>query len=233
MVLYDSFGLEGAGAIHVYRVNGFHDRFTDAMAPVAVPSPFGELATVRRLLFLRGRWDHIRDSSSPHREELASEDSELHVGSLSLSASSICFGSKMNGTILHGTDSQPIGEHGIIIFDGSCGVCSTFVGRRKELFEKHGFTVAPYQEEWVREVAGIDESTLSQAIHVRTREGKLLRGVALFRYISGKVWWLAPASLLLRIEFFEPGFEAVYSFISKRRRTISKLCGLQSRDLYK
>src|SRR5262245_4596234 len=113
-------------------------------------------------------------------------------------------------------NNQPIGKHGIIIFDGSCGACSTFVGRKKAFFEKHGFTVAPFQDEWVRKVAGLDESALSQAIHLRTSHGEVLRGVDFVQYLTGKVWWLAPVHLLLRIQILKPLFVKLYDFIAKR-----------------
>ena len=130
-------------------------------------------------------------------------------------------------------NDQPKGKHGIVIFDGSCGACSTFIGRKKKFFERHGFTVAPFQEESVRELVGLDESTLSQAIHLRTNRGEVLRGVDFFQYVAAKVWWLRPVSLLLGITFLKPVFAQLYDFIAKRRRKISTVCGLQSKALYK
>ena len=105
--------------------------------------------------------------------------------------------------------------------------------RRKEFFERHGFTVAPFQKEWVREVTGLDESTLSQAIHVQTRHGDVLRGVDFFQYFASKVWWLKPVSLLLGINVLKPVFAQLYDGIAKRRRKISTFCGLQSKAFYK
>ena len=101
-------------------------------------------------------------------------------------------------------NDQPKGQYGIVIFDGYCGACSTFIGRKKKFFEKHGFTVAPLQEAWVQELTGLDESTLTQAIHLRTTQGEILRGIDFFQYFAGKVWWLSPVSFLLRIKVLRP-----------------------------
>ena len=152
------------------------------------------------------------------------------MGALPSFTSSFCFGLKMKErTMQTRLDEQRYGKHGIIVFDGSCGACSTFIGRNKPFFEKYGFTVAPYQEAWVRELVGLDESTCSQAIHVRTNEGVLFRGVDFLQYFAGKIWWLVPVVILLRIKPLKP----LYDSLAKRRRKISNVCGLQSRALYK
>lgn len=126
-----------------------------------------------------------------------------------------------------------IGKSGLIIFDGSCGACSAFIGGKKDFFKKYGFEVAPLQEEGIPALTGASEEALLQAIHLYTPEGKLFRGIEFFRYLSGKVWWLIPISLLLRTAFLRPVFEKIYEMIAKHRKTISKVCRLESRALYK
>jgi hypothetical protein len=53
-----------------------------------------------------------------------------------------------------------------VIFDGSCGACSAFIGEKKVFFEKYGFSVAPLQEQWVKDISKLNEETLLQAIHL-------------------------------------------------------------------
>ena len=128
---------------------------------------------------------------------------------------------------------QLVGRNGLIIFDGSCGACSTFVGGKKYFFERYGFTVSPLQEDWISELTKLDENTLLQSIHLYTPDGKILRGADFFYYFAGKVWWLKPINLLLRITICKRMFARFYEYIAKRRQRISRVCGLQSKAIYK
>jgi predicted DCC family thiol-disulfide oxidoreductase YuxK len=130
-------------------------------------------------------------------------------------------------------ETDKIGKSGLVIFDGSCGACSAFVGEKKAFFQKYGFTVAPLQEEWVRDVSGLKEETLLQAIHLYKPNGDVVKGIDFFQYVASKIWWLTPINLLLRISIFKPIFTLIYDTIAKRRRNISRICGLQSKAIYK
>ena len=117
------------------------------------------------------------------------------------------------------------GHNGLIIFDGACGVCSTFVGKKQKFFEKYGFKVIPLQTEGVLELTNLPEEILMQAIHVVTPTGQIYKGADFFYYLSSKVWWLKPLFYLLKIKLFKFIFAKAYSFIAKRRNGISKVCG--------
>lgn len=125
-----------------------------------------------------------------------------------------------------------VGKSGLIIYDGACGACSLFVGERKSFFEKHGFSVAPLQAEHIPSLTGLDEATLLQSIHLLSAEGEILRGADFFHYVAGKVWWLAPIHLVLKIPAIKKMFAKLYDFIAQRRRNIAKVCGYQSRAKY-
>lgn len=128
---------------------------------------------------------------------------------------------------------ETFGRNGLLIFDGSCGACSAFIGERRRFFEKYGFTVAPLQESWVSRATGIDESALAEAIHLVTPAGDVYRGVDVFQRVSQRIWWLLPLSGMLRIKPLRPLFVWGYDFIARRRRGISRICGLESRRLIK
>ena len=123
------------------------------------------------------------------------------------------------------TANERMGGAGLVIYDGSCGVCSTFVGRNRAFFEKHGFAVAALQEPWVAERTGLEEAVLMQAIHLLTPGGAILRGVDFFAYVAGTVWWLWPIQQALRVPLFRRGFARGYDFIARRRQHISRACG--------
>lgn len=126
-----------------------------------------------------------------------------------------------------------IGQSGLVIFDGACGACSTFIGEKKAFFEKYGFSVAPLQEQWVKDISKLNEETLLQAIHLYTANGEIVKGADFFQRIASKVWWLTPLDLLLRIPLLKTLFALAYDAAAKRRRMISRICGLQSKAIYK
>ncbi len=126
-----------------------------------------------------------------------------------------------------------IGRSGLVIYDGSCGACSAFIGEKKEFFEKYGFSVAPLQEPWVKEVTKLSEETLLQAIHLYTLDGGIVCGIDFFQQVASKVWWLTPLDMLLRVSILKPIFAGIYGAVAKKRRRISQVCGLQRRALFR
>jgi hypothetical protein len=126
-----------------------------------------------------------------------------------------------------------LGINGLIIFDGSCGACSEFIGRKSRFFKRYGFEVAPLQEDWISEITKLNEATLLESIHVLTPEGTIFRDVEFFIYLTEKIWWLKPINLLMKVPPCKRAFSQLYTYIAKKRRKISKLCGLESRAIYK
>lgn len=128
---------------------------------------------------------------------------------------------------------QNIGTSGLIIFDGSCGSCTTFIGEKSAFFKKYGFTVTPLQEPWVKETTKLSEETLLRAIHLYKPDGQIVKGIDFFQVIATKVWWLKPLSIILSISILKPLFTLLYDAIAQRRRRLSQVCGLQKRAIYK
>ena len=126
-----------------------------------------------------------------------------------------------------------IGKNGVIIFDGACGACSAIIGEHRLFYEKHGFSVVPLQEAWIRQLSGLSQEALTQSIHLYTVEGKIFRGIDFYGYLLSKMWWGKPFALLLRAALLRPIFERIYEAVAKRRKRFSKLCGLESRALYR
>jgi hypothetical protein len=127
----------------------------------------------------------------------------------------------------------PIGSSGLIIYDGSCGACSKFIGERNVFFEKYGFTVTPLQNEWVSELTGIDQETLMKSIHLLLPDGKILQGADFFGYLSGKVWWLTPLHAILKIALVKRIFNRFYGYVARRRKKISAICQLKAETKYR
>jgi len=120
-----------------------------------------------------------------------------------------------------------VGHFGLIIYDGTCGVCTSFVGKRAHFFEKHGFAVAPLQTPGISEYAHRDITTLMTAIHVVTVDGRVLAGIEAFGVVAARVWWLWPVSMAMRVPVLKRLFGGLYVAIAKRRQGISRVCGLR------
>lgn len=131
------------------------------------------------------------------------------------------------------SDSRAEEDRGVIVFDGACGACSAIIGENKKFFECYGFRVVPIQEASVVDITGIDKEKLQEQIHLFTPDGRVFRGIDFVQFLSSKVWWMMPLSVLLRISFLKPLFRLMYLAIAKRRYGLSKACGLESRALYK
>lgn len=119
-----------------------------------------------------------------------------------------------------------VGKSGLVIYDGSCGVCNFFVEKRRSFFEKYNFTLAPLQEEWVPDLVHLERDVLLKSIHVLTPRGEVFRGAEFFQYVSGQIWYLKPVHWALRISFVRFVFNKCYDYIAKRRMTISRSCKL-------
>jgi predicted DCC family thiol-disulfide oxidoreductase YuxK len=119
-----------------------------------------------------------------------------------------------------------INSHGLIIYDGSCGVCTSFVGKNHKFFRYYGFEVTPLQAGGIVELTGLSEKELLQSIYILTPYGKLLRDADFFHYLTGKIWWSKPLFFLLNIPFIKFLFGKLYRYIAKRRHRISKVCRL-------
>ena len=124
----------------------------------------------------------------------------------------------------------PIGKFGVVIFDGSCGVCSIAIGSHKGFFERYGFTVAALQEDWIGKVVEVNQTTLLQGIHLYSPTGETFCGIDVFQQVSSKVWWLVPLALLLRVPVLKSVLSRLYCAVAARRKTISRVCGLQKRN---
>ena len=127
---------------------------------------------------------------------------------------------------------EKLGPSGLIIFDGSCGMCSTFVGEKQRFFEHYGFKVTPLQEDWVLPLTGLSETVLMQSIHVVTPEGKVYKRAEFFAFVASKIWWGKPVALLLKIPFAMRLFTKLYDLVARNRQQISKTCGLNSKARY-
>jgi predicted DCC family thiol-disulfide oxidoreductase YuxK len=121
----------------------------------------------------------------------------------------------------------------IILYDGCCGACSYFIGRRGALLRTFGFATAALQEYWVQSEVNVPAEELLKDIHLITKDGEVYRGPEAFRFIAKHIWWLKPLFVFSRLPLLEGLLNRLYRFIADRRTKISTVCGLQEKALYK
>jgi hypothetical protein len=122
-----------------------------------------------------------------------------------------------------------MGRHGLVIYDGTCGMCTAAIGDHAAFFAGYGFAVTPIQTPGLVAAVGIDASVLLQAIHVITVEGCVFRGPEAFVAIASKIWWAKPLAWILRLPMIRHCFAWTYGHVAQRRKMISKVCGLDGR----
>jgi predicted DCC family thiol-disulfide oxidoreductase YuxK len=116
-------------------------------------------------------------------------------------------------------------NYGTIIYDGSCGVCSATVGKRYAFFERYGFAVLPLQTEGLTAWVGETETVLMTAIHLKTSDGRLLKGPECVIEVASKIWWMWPFYITMKIPLCKKLLGWAYAQVAKRRQKISGVCG--------
>jgi hypothetical protein len=123
--------------------------------------------------------------------------------------------------------------HGIVLYDGSCGACTHFVGGRAKFYGSYGFGVTPAQEPWVEERLGPRSADAPREIRLLRSDGSCLYGADVYREIFSKIWWLKPMALLSRLPGLRFIFNGAYRAFSANRGTISKVCGLEHKAKFR
>ena len=90
--------------------------------------------------------------------------------------------------------SQPAaGPRGWVLFDDSCGFCSSWVRRWARTLHAHGFEIAPLQDDWVRKQLGSpSEEDLLLDLRLLLDDGRQLCGADAYRYVMRRIWWAYP-----------------------------------------
>lgn len=115
---------------------------------------------------------------------------------------------------------------GWVLYDGSCGVCRTWVPRWQRSLERAGFEVAPLQADWVAERTGLSLDELVEDFRVLRSDGQLVSGANAYRDIMRHFVWLRPLVWLIERWPMRGLFDACYRRIAANRHRISRTCRL-------
>ena len=124
--------------------------------------------------------------------------------------------------------SDPVaGPRGWVLFDGSCGLCSSWVRRWARTLHARGFEVAPLQDDWVRKRLGSPPSEdLLLDLRLLLDNGRQLRGADAYRYVIRRIWWAYPVYLLSVTPVLRHLFDRAYRAFADNRYHFSRTCRL-------
>jgi predicted DCC family thiol-disulfide oxidoreductase YuxK len=124
--------------------------------------------------------------------------------------------------------SEPAaGPRGWVLFDGSCGFCSSWVRRWARTLHTHGFEIAPLQDDWVRRQLGSpSERDLLLDMRLLLDDGRQLCGADAYRYVMKRIWWAYPVYLLSVAPVLRYLFDWAYRTFADNRYHFSRACRL-------
>jgi predicted DCC family thiol-disulfide oxidoreductase YuxK len=126
--------------------------------------------------------------------------------------------------VAHGL-STPIGW---VLYDGSCGVCRSWVVYWTGTLRRRGFEIAPLQEGWVRERLGSPaDDELLRDMRLLLSDGRQLRGADAYRYVMRRIWWVYPFYLLSIMPLLRRLFDWGYRTFADNRYHVSSSCRIQ------
>jgi len=122
-------------------------------------------------------------------------------------------------------------NHHYLLFDGDCGICTSFAEAARRMDRKNRFVIEPYQnhpEEALRKW-GITYAACARKMQVISQAGRVYSGAFALNYF---LYHQFPWSLLLIPIYVIPlflGFEmAGYALVAENRHRISRWLGLKA-----
>ena len=115
---------------------------------------------------------------------------------------------------------------GWLLYDGSCGVCRTWVPLWKDTLAKIGLDIAPLQSSWVVEAVRLSENELQTDILLLFKDRQLVRGPEVYRFVMKRIWWAMPFYLLSILPGIRQIFDYTYRTFARNRFRISSACRL-------
>ena len=124
------------------------------------------------------------------------------------------------------TSSRPadVPEKGWVLYDSSCGFCSSWVPRWHDVLGRRGFAIATLQEPWVGEWLQMSEDELLTDVRLLLTSGHHFKGADVYRYVMKRIWWARPLSVLMSLPGLRWVTDQAYRRFADNRYWISRTC---------
>jgi predicted DCC family thiol-disulfide oxidoreductase YuxK len=108
-------------------------------------------------------------------------------------------------------------EKPVILFDGDCTFCRSFVQKHAVFLAHHGFSTLPLQTPWVRELLQTSPTPLLAEMRLLASEGTVFGGANALLEIAQKIWWVRPARWVAYFPGVKPLLRKAYGWIARNR----------------
>lgn len=109
-----------------------------------------------------------------------------------------------------------------IFFDGNCIVCDLEISHYKRKYPSLFEIIDISNESFDASVFGLDREAVNYHMHVRTPEGKVLKGVEAFAHIWSRIPHLGWASRLVLSRPMKPIATLGYEIFARNRKYLPK-----------
>jgi predicted DCC family thiol-disulfide oxidoreductase YuxK len=118
----------------------------------------------------------------------------------------------------------PAPRKGWVLYDGSCGFCSDWVPRWRNVLARRGFGIATLQEPWVGQWLQMPQDELLTDVRLLMPSGHHLEGADVYRYTLRRIWWALPLSLLMSAPGLRWLVDQAYRRFAENRYWFSRTC---------
>ena len=123
----------------------------------------------------------------------------------------------------------PAPKNGWVLYDNTCGFCSSWVPRWQHVLARHSFGVTALQEPWVDHWLQMPEEELLTDVRLLLPSGHHLKGADVYRYVMRRIWWAMPLSLLMSAPGLRWVVDQSYRRFADNRYLISRTCHMPVR----
>jgi predicted DCC family thiol-disulfide oxidoreductase YuxK len=117
---------------------------------------------------------------------------------------------------------------GWVLYDDSCGFCRRWVPFWRGTLAKRGLSIAPLQEDWVRQALQLPPDELIQDLRLLLEDGRRVVGADVYRYAMKRIWWARPIYVLSIAPILRNVFDWSYRKFAVNRYRISHRCEIRT-----
>jgi predicted DCC family thiol-disulfide oxidoreductase YuxK len=115
---------------------------------------------------------------------------------------------------------------GWVFYDGACGFCSRWLKFWEPILERHGFAIAPLQENWVGEQLQLSGAELLYDLRLLMKDGQKAAGADVYLQVARRIWWAWPFYAMFSLPGFNRLIHLGYRWFARNRYCISHRCKL-------
>jgi len=113
-----------------------------------------------------------------------------------------------------------------VFYDRNCRLCRRAVWLTGCLLGRANVNFVPLQKDWVRKLFGLTQENLLEEMKLLTAERSKLGGADAVLHLAGRVFWLKPIVIILKLRWFRGWVYKIYSWVARRRYCLEGGCAL-------